>query len=50
MFKLNTLKNRNILKYDYAFTEMKKTFEISDEAFVNEVRETFFQILHPYLK
>ena len=50
---LNTLKNKKIQKYDYAFKCMvKKDFlqdEEDDNNFVDEVRQTFFNFLKPFL-
>ena len=50
MRTLNNFKNRMIQKCDYAFSCMVKEDELDQELFVQEVRQTFFQMLKPYLK
>lgn len=49
MRALNTLKNRRIQKYDYAFKEMVDNDVEDDENFIQEVRQTFFNMLKPFL-
>lgn len=49
MRALNTLKNRRIQKYDYAFKEMVQNDELDDTLFIKEVRRTFFDLLKPML-
>ena len=50
MRALNTLKNRRIQKYDYAFKEMVENDQEDDEEnFIQEVRQTFFNLLKPLL-
>ncbi len=50
MRALNTLKNRRIQKYDYAFKEMVDNDAEDDENFIQEVRQTFFNMLKPFLE
>ena len=47
---LNTLKNKRISKYDYAYKELNLRQQKDSERFVKEVRQTFLQVLKPFLK
>lgn len=51
---LNLLKNKKIVKYDYAYREMidnnEFTLEQEDQMFVKEARAKFFEFLKPYLR
>lgn len=50
MRTLNSLKNRKISKYDYAYVDMiTQDTEEDQENFMQEVRQTFFNILKPFL-
>ena len=46
---LNNLKNKRITKYDFAYKELLQTKYDSD-AFVKDVRQTFFNLIKPFLK
>ena len=47
---LNTLKNKRITKYDYAYKQLVTEKMGDSEDFVKEVRQTFFNFLKPFLK
>jgi hypothetical protein len=49
MRTLNYLKNRSLMKLDYAFGQMIKEEDQDEEVFVAEVRRTFFNFLKPFL-
>lgn len=49
MRTLNYLKNKSLMKLDYAFTQMITDDGGNEENFVAEVRRIFFNFLKPYL-
>ena len=47
---LNSLKNKRISKYDFAYKELNLRQQKDSERFVKQVRQTFLEVLKPFLK